>query len=131
MLNSAPIKRRRKLALTPLIDVIFLLLLFFMLSSTFSRFSEVSIGGGGAGANANKGQPDAIITFSGANVLFNGEAVSVSANEIEDRVTALQENGGKAVMVIVNSEIVAQDLVPVLQSLNATGIGVVVARQGQ
>ena len=34
---------RRKLAMTSLIDVIFLLLLFFMLSSTFSRFSEVEL----------------------------------------------------------------------------------------
>ena len=32
--------RRRRLPLTPLIDVIFLLLLFFMLSSTFTRFSD-------------------------------------------------------------------------------------------
>ena len=40
---------RRRLGLTPLIDVIFLLLLFFMLSSTFSRFSQVPVEGGAAG----------------------------------------------------------------------------------
>ena len=32
--------------MTSLIDVIFLLLLFFMLSSTFSRFAEVEISAG-------------------------------------------------------------------------------------
>ena len=36
------------MALTPLIDVIFLLLLFFMLSSTFSRFGEIKLDLGGA-----------------------------------------------------------------------------------
>ena len=36
--------------MTSLIDVIFLLLLFFMLSSTFSRFSEVEIAAAGGGA---------------------------------------------------------------------------------
>ena len=43
--------------MTPLIDVIFLLLLFFMLSSTFTRFSDVEmeIGGGGGGATTVDG----------------------------------------------------------------------------
>lgn len=37
--------------MTSLIDVIFLLLLFFMLSSTFTRFGEVELAaGGGSGA---------------------------------------------------------------------------------
>jgi biopolymer transport protein ExbD len=35
--------------LTPLIDVIFLLLLFFMLSSTFTRFAEVPLTNAGGG----------------------------------------------------------------------------------
>ncbi|MBY6113240.1 biopolymer transporter ExbD [Mameliella alba] len=42
---------RRRLSMTSLIDVIFLLLLFFMLSSTFTRFGEVELAaGGGSGA---------------------------------------------------------------------------------
>jgi len=44
--------RRRKLSLTSLIDVIFLLLLFFMLSSTFSQFSEVELASAGQGQAA-------------------------------------------------------------------------------
>ena len=35
--------------MTSLIDVIFLLLLFFMLSSTFSKFSEIELTAGGSG----------------------------------------------------------------------------------
>lgn len=38
--------------MTSLIDVIFLLLLFFMLSSTFTRFAEVELSAGGAGGAA-------------------------------------------------------------------------------
>ncbi|WP_277988397.1 biopolymer transporter ExbD [Salipiger thiooxidans] len=44
------VRRRRRLSMTSLIDVIFLLLLFFMLSSTFSKFAEVELTAGGAGA---------------------------------------------------------------------------------
>lgn len=40
----------RRLTLTPLIDVIFLLLLFFMLSSTFTRFAEINLTQSGPGA---------------------------------------------------------------------------------
>lgn len=39
----------RRLTLTPLIDVIFLLLLFFMLSSTFTRFAEINLTQSGPG----------------------------------------------------------------------------------
>ena len=42
-------RRRRRLSMTSLIDVIFLLLLFFMLTSTFTRFSEVELTAAGSG----------------------------------------------------------------------------------
>lgn len=41
--------KRRPLSMTPLIDIIFLLLLFFMLSSTFTRFAEIPLAQGGRG----------------------------------------------------------------------------------
>lgn len=42
-LRSSYILRRRRLSLTSLIDIIFLLLMFFMLSSTFTRYVEVPL----------------------------------------------------------------------------------------
>ena len=38
-----PKRQRMPLSMTSLIDVIFLLLLFFMLSSTFSKFAEIPL----------------------------------------------------------------------------------------
>ena len=40
-------RRRRRLSMTSLIDVIFLLLLFFMLTSTFSKYGEVRLSSAG------------------------------------------------------------------------------------
>ena len=40
---KAPEKKSLNLSLTPLIDVVFLLLIFFMLASTFSRFSSLPL----------------------------------------------------------------------------------------
>lgn len=55
MPRLSKVTRRRALSMTSLIDVIFLLLLFFMLSSTFTRFGDLPLttASGGAAANAN------------------------------------------------------------------------------
>lgn len=65
--------------MTSLIDVIFLLLLFFMLTSTFSRFGEipVTLGGGAATASVDATQLFLRITEHGTSV--NGRAVPESS----------------------------------------------------
>jgi len=50
-------RRRRTLSITSLIDVIFLLLLFFMLASSFTRFSELEMSDVSAAAPAAAGTP--------------------------------------------------------------------------
>lgn len=42
-LDAFPPRRRQLISLTPLIDVVFILLLFFMLSSTFMRWRQVDV----------------------------------------------------------------------------------------
>jgi len=58
-LRPAP-KEAVDINLTPLIDVVFLLLIFFMVSTTFNRDSELSIELPSASVEARKRQPDAI-----------------------------------------------------------------------
>ena len=60
-MNLRPVpKEAVDINLTPLIDVVFLLLIFFMVSTTFNRESELSIELPSASAEALKRQPDAI-----------------------------------------------------------------------
>ena len=50
---TASRRRRRTLSITSLIDVIFLLLLIFLLASTFQQFSELEVAGvSGRGSSA-------------------------------------------------------------------------------
>ena len=42
-LDLQPVRRRQAISLTPLIDVVFILLLFFMLSSTFMQWRQVDL----------------------------------------------------------------------------------------
>ena len=53
-------KESADINLTPLIDVVFLLLIFFMVSTTFDRDSELSIELPAASAEARERRPDSI-----------------------------------------------------------------------
>ena len=68
--------RRRRLSLTSLIDVIFLLLLFFMLSSTFSRFAEVELTSATAGTGA-AGIPPMFLKLQPDALSLNGEPMTL------------------------------------------------------
>ena len=67
-------KQRVPLSMTSLIDVIFLLLLFFMLSSTFSKFGEMPLvtRGQGQAVPQNKPAQPIFVRLAGAGMTING-----------------------------------------------------------
>ncbi|WP_240722640.1 biopolymer transporter ExbD [Poseidonocella sp. HB161398] len=77
MARARAVPRRRPLSMTSLIDVIFLLLLFFMLSSTFARFGEIELSTGGEGAAPMpEGTQMAFLRLSGEGLSLNGAPVA-------------------------------------------------------
>lgn len=108
--------RRRKLSLTSLIDVIFLLLLFFMLSSTFSHYSEVELATSGAGAAP---APDTRPIF----VRLRADSLRVNAREVDiaglrGAVTPLMDGEARA-LVSTGADVTAQRLTDLLLALRA------------
>ena len=76
MHNVSPFIRRR-MALTSLIDVIFLLLLFFMLSSTFSTFGEIELGQATAGVTKSSAVSNpAFVQLGVDRLVLNGNATT-------------------------------------------------------
>ncbi len=71
--------RNRRLSMTSLIDVIFLLLLFFMLSSTFSRFAEVEISAANAGGAASSDTKASFLQLGADTLRFNGQDIALEA----------------------------------------------------
>jgi biopolymer transport protein ExbD len=65
------------MSMTSLIDVIFLLLLFFMLSSTFSRFAEVELTAAGASASAPSDRPPLFLRLSPEALMLNAREVAM------------------------------------------------------
>ncbi len=77
---------RRRPALTPMIDVVFLLLVFFMLASRFGveRTLDLTLGGGTSGADWS-GPPRLVDVGDGGTVSLNGQTVA-----LDDLAGALQ-----------------------------------------
>ncbi|GAA0777452.1 biopolymer transporter ExbD [Roseibium denhamense] len=118
-------KKHKPISLTPLVDVIFLLLLFFMLSSTFTKFGQVEIGAppasGGAGA-----MPKAILTVRPEGLRLNGSPIADEM--LEDQAGTLMAKDIDNILVLVRGESTTQQLVTVMSVLrNVEGLTVTVA----
>lgn len=106
--------------MTSLIDVIFLLLLFFMLSSTFSRFGEVALSTGGAGAPAMT-EPPRFVQLGPDSLSVNAEPAPL------DGLAARLAAGPGPVLVGLRPEVTAQRLTDLLAELRrAPGLAVTV-----
>ncbi|MFW2587065.1 ExbD/TolR family protein [Sagittula sp. SSi028] len=104
---------RRKLSMTSLIDVIFLLLLFFMLSSTFSKFAEVELAAGGAGAATSDPTQKPVFLRLGAEALdLNGRAVA-----LDELAQGLADYPEPMVLVSLREGVTAQRLTDLLVAL--------------
>lgn len=79
MFSFGPDRPRRRPALTPMIDVVFLLLVFFMLASRFGveRTLQLSLGGTGAQA-AWSGPPRLVDIGAQGEISLNGRSVALA-----------------------------------------------------
>lgn len=101
--------------MTSLIDVIFLLLLFFMLTSTFTRFSEIELMNAAAGQVTSQAPP-LFLRLSSDGLSLNGRAVG-----IEDLPAAVTELAAQDTppVVLINpvGDVSSQHLVDLLARL--------------
>ncbi len=115
-IDAAAVRKRKPLSLTSLIDVIFLLLLFFMLTSTFTRFARVEISGGPASASAGGKPPDVLIRVDDpAGWRINGQTLAEEAAIVE--LARLKEAGAETAVLLVRGELTSQELVEAVESI--------------
>ena len=102
--------------MTSLIDVIFLLLLFFMLTSTFSKFSEVELSSGASGGAISPEVPPLFLQL-GVNALrLNGNNLDLAALNASPLGNA---KDGTVLLVSLGADVSAQRLTDVLVALRA------------
>ena len=105
-------KRRRVLSLTSLIDVIFLLLLFFMLSSTFTNYTDLDLAASSPGASASNESP-VLLKLTHDRLAINGKATSLT-ELTEDIAPFVQGNTKRLVLVSLGPQVNAQQLVDLM-----------------
>lgn len=119
---------RRRLSLTSLIDVIFLLLLFFMLSSTFSKYGEFEVTPGSAGgvvAAATK--PSFLVSLNGDDWRLNGKPTDLES--LAYQLRAMMSDEKNHAIVVARASTTSQQLVSVLETLRKVeGLRVTVSR---
>jgi biopolymer transport protein ExbD len=108
------------LEMAPLIDVVFLLLIFFMLTTTFmvQEAVELQIPQSETGGEAD---PSAlVIVLSHSDLTFNGE--SVSLEELKNTlVEPLQSDSDRAVTLMTDAEMPVQRILQVMDSIRSAG----------
>ncbi|WP_298986934.1 biopolymer transporter ExbD [uncultured Roseibium sp.] len=120
-----PVRKPKPISLTPLVDVIFLLLLFFMLSSTFTSFGQVKIGGP-AGSGGQGAVPQALLVLDQERLRLNGS--EIAETELRAKAQALQSREIDSLLVLVRGQTTTQQLVTVMGQLNnIQGLAIIVA----
>ena len=130
-------KKGMKFMLMPLVDVIFLLLTFFMLASNLAPYSALLLGDyrseGGSPATADaqppEAQPDVVLTVSAGEVRANGAALPLA--DFLQEAKRLKEGGAERVVVFVRPSATTQDIVSVLETLKRTAFASVSVRTRQ
>lgn len=110
------VSQRKKLSLTSLIDVIFLLLLFFMLSSTFSKYSELEINAARQGSGATTESQTYLVSIDDTQIRLNGQLES--SDSLSAKLNQPNEENLKRVVITSSSKTSTQQLVDVLTELS-------------
>ncbi|MDX8350712.1 biopolymer transporter ExbD [Cognatiyoonia sp. IB215446] len=104
-------RQKRAISMTPLVDVIFLLLLFFMLTSTFSKFAEVELSAAAAGGTS-PGTPPIFLQLYPDRLTVNGQTQPLDG-------LVLEPQAGQTLLVALQTDVTAQRLTDLLVALRA------------
>lgn len=115
--------RRRSIGLTALIDVVFILLMFFMLTSTFNRFHAVDFQPLVASQSQDEIKTQVVFLKDDLSLLLQGKPKRV------DHYTALNAaqvgwfQSDRPIILVPDADVSIQHIVGALDRLRGLGIG--------
>ncbi|WP_375174418.1 biopolymer transporter ExbD [Pseudooceanicola sp.] len=116
--------------MTSLIDVIFLLLLFFMLTSTFSKFAEVELTAAGASAGGVAARPPLFLRLAPETLSLNGKTLALDGLS-EALAPEADSETPRQLIVALAPEVTAQRLTDLMVSLRGiSGVSATVLGSG-
>ena len=122
--DALMLNRRRSrvvLSLTPLIDVVFILLVFFMLVSQFTQWREVEMTPEAAlGSETMSVSPQLVTVGENGTYTFNGETVDLASNAAEKIKASLTAD--QAVIVGLGGAATIQPVISIVEALKEAGV---------
>ncbi|MEM1079345.1 MAG: biopolymer transporter ExbD [Pseudomonadota bacterium] len=109
---------RRKPSLTPMIDVVFLLLVFFMLAARFGTDMSLSLAMGGGGSGTYSGPPR-IIDVLPEGQRLNG--VTLEEDALQATLATLTESPEDLIIIRSRDGAVLQRLIDLVTGLEEAG----------
>ena len=114
--------RRRRPSLTPMIDVVFLLLIFFMLVARFGvdKVIEINLPSALGQSSQYEGAPRLVEIKSGNLVSLNG--LEITLDQLSSKLSQLMPSPNALIIVRSSAEANTQDLLDVLLYLKSEKI---------
>tara|TARA_B100000965_G_scaffold37594_1_gene27747 strand:+ start:1107 stop:1514 length:408 start_codon:yes stop_codon:yes gene_type:complete len=119
---SAKTGRRALISLTPLIDVVFILLVFFMLASSFLDWRSVTLDAPQETGRSSSMEQALLIEVRRDGLRLAGETLSLE-NIARRAARAIAEKADRVVLVRPDDGVPVQDVVMVVDALAAAGVG--------
>ena len=122
MIQLNTIVRRRRPSLTPMIDVVFLLLIFFMLVARFGidKVIDINLPSALGQSSQYEGAPRLVEIKSGNIVSLNGTQISL--DQLSSKLSQLMPSPNALIIVRSSAEANTQDLLDVLLYLKSEKI---------
>ena len=122
MIQLNTIIRRRRPSLTPMIDVVFLLLIFFMLVARFGvdKVIDINLPSALGQSSQYEGLPRLVEIKSGNIVLLNGTQISL--DQLSSKLSQLMPSPNALIILRSSEEANTQDLLDVLLYLKSEKI---------
>ena len=119
MIQLNTIIRRRRPSLTPMIDVVFLLLIFFMLVARFGvdKVIDINLPSALGQSSQYEGAPRLVEIKSGNTVSLNGTQISL--DQLSSKLSQLMPSPNALIIVRNSAEANTQDLLDVLLYLKS------------
>ncbi len=117
MFTFGPPRAARRPSLTPMIDVVFLLLVFFMLAARFGPQTGIELSAGTASA-AYSGPPR-LVDLSETGLRLNG--APVARQDLANALSPLMQDRDDTIVVRPDPAVTTQQLVALLDTLKTAG----------
>lgn len=117
MFSFGTYRRPRRPSLTPMIDVVFLLLVFFMLASQFGHDKALPVMAGGAAARYDG--PPRLLEIAPDTLALNGTPLALS--DLPARLSALTQTPDDIIVLRPTSGATLQRLIDIAETLNRAG----------